>query len=672
MRLAQLAFDVPFACIARCAEDGGAPEVLLRTGSPDCAVAAPGTLEALARAGAPCELPPGSDTGLGFAAGAPVRDSAGRLLGCLCVAAPGTRATLPATHVALLGELAALAAEGLAGARSTAATPRAVPGDAVLCADHTNRIIDWNAAAERMFGYSAAEALGQPLDLIIPQRLQERHRHGLDRRADAAAPRLSRPMRTMARHRDGRELPVEISLNGWRQGGAPMFGALLRELSPLAAGPPAPGRDALTGLEDRAALRARLSGAAGAGHRALLLLLDIDGFKDVNTMRGHRIGDEVLQVVARRLVDALRAQGSVARLGSDEFAICLEGAEADLSRAAELADALIAAVREPIRLGKDILHVGANVGIADAEPEGGPGPDELIGNADLALLRAKTSGANNTRIFTQDLRLSARRRSAISSGLRQAWEQGEFELFYQPQVRLRDGEITGAEALIRWHHPERGLLSPPAFITVLESDSLAIPVGEWVLRTACAQAAAWRRDTGRALRVGVNVFASQFNTRNFVATVDRALSDSGLPPEALELEITEKVMLTNDAALIAPLQYLRARGVGIAFDDFGTGFASFSMLKHFPASRLKIDRSFVGAGDSPHDLAIIDAVTRLAAGFNLGVIAEGVETLEQAGRMRRQACEEGQGFLFGQPMPAAAFAALLEAPASQPGFATRH
>ncbi|QDL94066.1 EAL domain-containing protein (plasmid) [Paroceanicella profunda] len=669
IRLAQLALDVPFACLARCEPDGSAPRVLLRTGLPDEGMPEAGTLGVLARAGGACALPAGVDSGLAFVAGAPVRDVAGRLLGCLCVAGPGVRPALPASHLALLTELAALSAEGLS--KLTADAPRAVPGDAVLCADAANRILDWNAAAERMFGYTAAEALGQPLDLIIPPRLQERHRHGLDRSADSAAPRHYPPLQTLARHRDGRELPIEITISSWETAGLRLFGALIRELHTSDCESPSPGRDTLTGLEDRAALRARLGRAGEAGRPALMLLVDIDGFKDVNTMRGHRVGDHVLRVVARRLLEQVGGQGSVSRLGSDEFAICLEGGEADLRTAAALADTLIAAVRAPIPCGEAVLHVGANVGIAATVPGSLPDPDVVIGNADLALLRAKASGANIARVFTEDLRQTARRRSAISSGLRRAWERGEFELFYQPQVRLRDGEITGAEALIRWNHPEQGLLSPAAFIAVLEADSLAIPVGEWVLRTACGQAATWRAATGRNLRIGVNVFASQFNARGFVATVDRALSDSGLPPEALELEITEKVMLHSDAALTAPLQYLRTRGVGIAFDDFGTGFASFSMLKHYPASRLKIDRSFVGSGESPHDLAIIEAVTRLAAGFNLGVIAEGVETAEQAGRMRRQACEEGQGFLFGQPMPAAAFAALLEMPGRGPG-GTRH
>jgi len=283
--------------------------------------------------------------------------------------------------------------------------------------------------------------------------------------------------------------------------------------------------------------------------------------------------------------------------------------------------------------------------------------EELLGNADLALYKAKADGRHLVRVFTPELRQTASKKGAISSSIRQAWERNAFELYYQPQINLTDGSLAGAEALIRWNHQTLGVVSPAAFLAVLESGLLAVPVGEWILRTACRQAAEWRAAGLENFRIGVNLFAAQFRTRDFAQTIETMLREFDLPASALELEITENIILQNEQRIMQPLRHLRGLGVGIVFDDFGTGFASLSLLKDYPVSRLKIDRSFVsGADRSKKDEVIVEAVVKLAEGFNLEVIAEGIETSGQENLMRRYRCDEGQGYLYGRPMTPIAFA----------------
>jgi len=285
---------------------------------------------------------------------------------------------------------------------------------------------------------------------------------------------------------------------------------------------------------------------------------------------------------------------------------------------------------------------------------------ELVSDADLALYKAKSIGRGQVFLFARALRMEAIARRLYAMELHRAVAEGEFLLFYQPQVNLQSGEITGAEALIRWHHPKRGLLSPIAFLPALEGGTLAATVGSWVLDEACGQLAYWRRNGAPQIRMGVNLFGAQFRVGNLANEVIETLGRHGLPAEALELEITENIALNNDDVVLETLHRLRNFGVGIAFDDFGTGYASLSLLKSYPLTRIKIDRSFViGMQEHKQDASVIRATLDMAKNFDLEAIAEGIETESQRNYLQQRKCEEGQGYLFGKPMPALQFSRLL-------------
>ncbi|OAS27824.1 diguanylate cyclase [Methylobacterium platani] len=420
--------------------------------------------------------------------------------------------------------------------------------------------------------------------------------------------------------------------------------------------------DGLTGMSNRRGLALAMAQAAAAPEGpAAALMIDLDGFKKVNDALGHEAGDILIRQAGERLGACIGGDGLVARMGGDEFAILLPGRDGPAAEAA--AETILHSLSEPFAVEGQTIHLGASIGIA-LSPRHGPLTDALLACADMALYEAKRAGRHCHRLFTPALRDATLSWTARQQELPRALAAGEFALVYQPQVDLRDRRILGAEALIRWRHPRLGLLAPGEFLAPLEASRLAAPVGRWVLRTACAQAAAWRSARHPAgapdLRVSVNLFGAQFHSASLVDEVRAALADSGLPGSALELEITETIILQHDEALIAPLRALRDLGIGLAFDDFGTGYASLSLLKRFPLTRLKIDRSFVqGMDASPQDRAIVQSVLSLGRSFGLAVTAEGVETEAAARRLRAKGCEEAQGYLFGRPMEAAAFEALI-------------
>lgn len=603
-----------------------------------------------------------------FYAGAPLITSEGHALGSLCLIAPKPRSTFSDRDQQILGDLAAMVLEKMEfrrlereneTSRNKFINITSTSPDAIICANSKNQITSWNASAEDIFGYSEQEALGKPLDIILPESMRARHGSGLARVASGGPARIiGTSVNLTAKRRDGSEVPIELSLSQWSEAGEPQFGAIIRDItSRLEAVKQlkhAAEYDDLTGLANRSSLKRRIEQACESQEPLALLLLDLDGFKDVNDTLGHSAGDAVLKIVARRLRENVPEHFMVGRLGGDEFVIVMS-ATVDPIKTSELALTLISIIEEPIELDHEPIHIGASIGISlKSDPE--DNSERMLGNADLALYQAKADGRNLVRIFTPELRQTALKKGAMSSSIRQAWENREFELYYQPQVKLSDGSLSGAEALIRWNHPQLGVVSPAAFLPALEASLLAVPVGEWILRTACAQAARWRQAGCKNFRIGVNLFAAQFRTRDFARSVETALAESHLPATALELEITENIILKNEQRIMEPLHHLRSLGIGVAFDDFGTGFASLSLLKDYPVTRLKIDRSFVsGSERNKKDEAIIEAVTRLAAGFDLEVIAEGIETVEQAHLMQSYSCDEGQGYLFGRPMEASDF-----------------
>ena len=529
--------------------------------------------------------------------------------------------------------------------------------DAIVCSNMKGEITFWNRSAERLFGYSAAEILHRPAEMIIPDSVRRIYDAELARLGHGQAMELAdRTVELAGLHKDGREFPAEFSVSVWEEGDTSSVGAIVRDITERRQNEERLFRlaslDALTDLPNRGAWQEQLSRVFAEEEEATVLLLDLDGFKEVNDTLGHSAGDAVLRETAHRLKSICDTALMVARLGGDEFTALLPGTDERAAR--QVAQRLIAAISRPYEFAGQRITIGVSIGVA-LTPQHGAAPEDLIGAADLALYRAKAAGKGRVEFFTPAFRDVAVARRAFEQELRRAFEQDQFELFYQPQVSTSTGQLTGAEALMRWHHPDRGLLTPVSFIDVLSEKPLAPAVGEWVLRTACRQAAEWRERIPH-FRIGVNLFPAQFRTGQLLAAVRAALADSGLPPEALELEIVENALLRNDKTTLRLLEDLRKLGVGLAFDDYGTGYASLSLLKRFPVTRLKIDRSFIrDAITDAEDAAVVKAIIYLSQSFGLEVIAEGVETPEQWEFLKENHCGEMQGYLFGQAMSASEF-----------------
>jgi diguanylate cyclase (GGDEF)-like protein len=410
--------------------------------------------------------------------------------------------------------------------------------------------------------------------------------------------------------------------------------------------------DVLTDLSNRAVLRERmeeaLAGLRRGGRPFTLFILDLDLFKAVNDSLGHPVGDELLKVVARRLVACLRETDTVARLGGDEFAILTTAEEDQRESAITIADKLLEAVSAPYTFDGHRLDIATSIGIALA-PEHGTDVDQLIKSADLALYKAKVGGRSTYRLFETAMGEDADARRTLEIDLRNALTRNEFELHYHPIVDIRTNEIANLEALIRWRHPQRGPIAPADFIPLAEESGLINPIGEWVLRRACADAAGWPA----RFKVAANLSPVQFRRGNLVDVIAGILAESRLAPERLILEITESVLMQGSSENVETLHQLRKLGIAIVLDDFGTGYSSLSYLRMFPFDQIKIDRSFVSELLSNQDCAaIVSAVASLGRSLHVDTVAEGVETEEQLMLARAAGCTHAQGFLFGRPCPA--------------------
>jgi predicted signal transduction protein with EAL and GGDEF domain len=374
----------------------------------------------------------------------------------------------------------------------------------------------------------------------------------------------------------------------------------------------------------------------------------------------HATGDQLLIEVCQRfneVIEGLDHPAKVCRLGGDEFVIIIPDC-GDPRQIAGIVDLVLKRMAEPFDVNGNVLHLGSSAGIAIA-PTDAAQPDELIASADLALYQAKAEGGRSYRFFLPALRARAHARRSLGLELRRAFAENEFELHFQPQIRLADNALVGAEALLRWRHPERGLIGPGAFIESLADSSIWPEVGTWIIRTACAQGAAWRKAGLSLGRIGVNLFPAQARSASLVAEVEETLRSTGLPADCLELEITENAALDRDDPATT-LRKIAELGVKLAFDDFGTGYASLTYLTRFPVWRIKIDRSFIARiTDRPEDTAVVCSLIAMAHNLGLHVIAEGVETEAQAAFLLKEGCEEAQGFLYGRPLPAAEFELLL-------------
>lgn len=419
-------------------------------------------------------------------------------------------------------------------------------------------------------------------------------------------------------------------------------------------------KDRLTGLWNRPWIEQLLRDTLGRKDAATIILLDLDGLKEINAGFGHDVGDELLQGVAGRLPSAAGTNAVVARFGGDRFAILL-GGDVGSNGANDYASQLLDELGRPFDIAGHVFHLGASAGLARA-PAHGEDVEELIISADLALLRAKQSGGRTWRMFAPETLDETAARRSLQAELLRALRNEELVLHYQPQVSLNDGRMTGVEALIRWHHPKRGLLLPGDLLMALETSSLALEIGWWVLDEACRQMAVWRDAGAPVFKVGVNLFQEQFRAGVLLQQIREMLVRHRLQPNMLELEVTETVALNDDGRLLLTMRELRELGVGIAFDDFGTGYASLSSLQRFPLTTLKVDRSFVGdLLTNPQDVAITRAIITLGNELGLETIAEGIETLDQEIMLRNLGCRTGQGYRYGKAMPAEEIALLCGA-----------
>lgn len=420
--------------------------------------------------------------------------------------------------------------------------------------------------------------------------------------------------------------------------------------------------DSLTGVPNRAYFKERLSqaiSAAGRDGRVFsLVFIDLDNFKDVNDIMGHDVGDELLKHVAVSLRNVLRDSDTLARLGGDEFVVLLEGFEPDMDMGG-LVERIYAVLAKPCTIGGRIVHAGASLGIA-VYPRDGEDVDSLMCNADTAMYAAKAGGRGTYRLFTADMHAEVNEWAILGQDMHRALEQGEFELHYQPKVTMADGSLSGFEALIRWRHPERGLISPARFIPLAERNGLINEIGSWVLNEACRQLASWRKEGLEPGKMAINLSAQQCRWGDFSLLINDSLLRQDLPGECLEVEITESAIMSNTEVATNMLRQLRELNVTVALDDFGTGYSSLSYLKRFPVDVLKIDRSFVSDIETDaSDVEIIHAILAMAQSLGLIVVAEGVETAAQLEFLKNAGCSEYQGYYFSPPLAANEAAVFL-------------
>lgn len=601
-----------------------------------------------------------ADAGIRFYAGQPIINDAGVALGALCLIDTNPHPEIANGKLELLGRLAKLVARQFDHRRDLR-LQNAISGFtkssgvAIVTTDGTGAISFWNAAAERMFGHSFKDVEGEDISVIIPHRFRCDHHHGMQRMRAGGQPRLAgKAVEVVGLHRDGHEFPIEISLSAWMGPQGWEFGAQIQDISARHARDVKlrhmAVHDPLTGLPNRREFSDRLGEILETQGSAAVLMLDLDGFKSVNDTLGHQIGDDLLRLVSVRLAAQLPRGAFLARMGGDEFAVVLANC-GDPVHARQVGQGLLAEFDRDFSVGGHELRLSTSIGFALA-PLHATDTEELMLRADLALIEAKRDAGGIIKLFDLGLenRLLAQR--AFRDEVRQATIGREWQLYYQSQVNLADNRLAGAEALLRWVHPTRGLITPGIFLETLEKHAVAADVGRWVMNMACAQLVRARKSGVPLGSISVNLFAIQLRSAGIERTVMDILDHHGLVPSDLELELTETVLLRQDTRSLLELRALQEAGVRLAFDDFGTGFASFSTLKDFPVDKLKIDKSFVvDLPNSAHSRAIVGGIAYLAKNLGLELVAEGVETLAQRDILIELGCDVGQGYLWGRPSP---------------------
>jgi len=553
-------------------------------------------------------------------------------------------------------------------------------GDAVICTDSWGAITFLNVAAETITGWTRREAAGEPMATVL-RLLDATSRQPFPIAMGMASGREGAahlPTNPVLIRREGTEVAIETSIAPIhdRQGQSTGAVVVFRDVSAARAMSlqmaHSAEHDALTGLPNRTLLNDRISQAIAYARRhskqVAVLFLDLDGFKHINDSLGHPIGDKLLQSVTRRLVDCGRASDTVSRQGGDEFVVLLAEIE-QAQDAAIAAQRMLRAVAGAHSIDHHELHITTSIGVS-VYPDDGLDAETLIKNADTAMYQAKENGRHGYQYFEASMNARAVERRSIEEGLRRALERHEFTLHYQPKIDFKTGGIAGAEALLRWTHPTQGAVSPAQFIPIAEDCGLILPIGNWVLRQACEQAQAWVEQGLPLTTMAVNVSAKEFRDEKFLDGLSSILTDTGLDPRALELELTESVLMKHSESAAFTLHTLRDKGVQIAVDDFGTGYSSLSYLRKFPIDALKIDQSFVAQiTTAEDDASIVIAVIGMARSLKLRVVAEGVETLEQLSFLRAHECDEAQGYYFSRPVPPEQFATLLRTGIPQPSLA---
>jgi diguanylate cyclase (GGDEF)-like protein/PAS domain S-box-containing protein len=532
--------------------------------------------------------------------------------------------------------------------------------DAIFIADPQGQYQYVNQAAVRLLGHTREQLLTMRIsDVVAPEHKEETwelFRHLLKGNPLQAELEIV--------HRDGHEIPVEIHATMLPDGN--VFGAC-RDITERRQQQRAiwhqANFDPLTGLPNRTLLQDRLDRALAqarrSGRKVGVILLDLDGFKWINDTVGHDTGDAVLVAVAHQLTGCMREQDTVARLGGDEFVLVVHEA-ANAEDVHHVASKVMSALSTPVDIGERKFFISASAGIT-LFPDDADDPRALIRNADIAMYKSKSAGKNRSQFYASHMQADARRRVDIETDLRIALETDEFRIHYQPVIATGSRSIVSAEALLRWQHPQRGLLSPQEFIPIAEDSGLILPLGEWVLRHALAQQQAWRSAGYMPIRMAVNFSGVQFRETGLARQIGAMLAEHGLEPDALVVEITESVLMDDHETTNGCIRSIEALGVRFALDDFGTGYSSLSALKRFPVDAVKIDRSFISDCTHSEDAAnLVLAIIQMAHSLRLKVIAEGVETLAQADFLSAHACDQLQGYLISRPLPPSDFAALLQ------------
>ncbi|WP_321394759.1 EAL domain-containing protein [Emcibacter sp.] len=534
--------------------------------------------------------------------------------------------------------------------------------DGLLTVDRNACIVTANHAVEEMFGYSLDEIVGQSL-LFLLNSTFFMDQEGLVSYFDSIEKDKKEYKRKETGYRkNGTHFPIELSIREVEFSDQRQFTVLVRDVSERFEAETLIRKmamhDSLTGLANRNLLQQRLDEALKMakrlGRKVSVMFLDLDMFKPVNDLYGHGTGDKLLRIVAERLTECAREVDTVARLGGDEFAIVFTNLD-DESVVTRIAKRILDSIQKPIEIDDKIHQVGTSIGISFF-PHDSRNPDELIRMADVALYQAKDNGRRLYRIYDSQMDASAKAEKEIEMDLSRAIENNEMSLHFQPQLDTIDNSIVGAEALVRWHHPVRGTVPPYHFIPIAEHCGEIIPIGQWIMETACRQAREWQEKGLPSFRVCVNISAKQFHLRDFTEKVEEALEESGLAPQWLELEITEGMVIADQDSIIPKLEKLASLGVTLAIDDFGTGYSSLAYLKKFSVHQLKIDQSFIRDITEDHDdAAITDAVIRLGHSLGLTVVAEGVETEEHVQLLRQKGCDVLQGYHFSEPLPSEQF-----------------